>query len=498
MKNNISLSLKKTLRIALPCLALSLFAVSCSEDDSATLPESTTIGKTISFTAVASELTEDYATRVGLDKDRIPSSDLTPEPVIWLEGDKFAFNFVKYGETTGQVIEFTATDITKGGLACTMTADINLENGLYQVYVLTPNTSGAFQGDAVSGTVIDLRGQSQPGGTDDYSNLSDYYYQSAYTIFEIKDNEIITGSTNLKFTGLTSMLRYQITSDLSNPVTVKKIKISHLGTSESQFYTRGYFDPSSGSSIIPAGSPVSALSMLTEQPLNPSSVFNAYMTLIPTPGFASDNLNQLSATVYFDMGGNLYKRVWSWDATLISNNGTFPVASRYMFDLTLKPDQYVEAEESELVDIVEDELPGGDYDPEPCESCLKRNGFEFSKMHVNPNADIFYIDGMPFVRPGSTISPCPTGWQNASFSDFGLEGMNSSQVHAAIFGYGFWGFYSTAGTIHYPEYFFMPNLPDGPASHFELGGFLISQNTLNKILHLVEGFRVICRRPVSD
>ena len=360
MKNNIFLSLKKTLRIALPCLALSLFAVSCSEDDSATLPESTTIGKTISLTAVVSEISEDYATRVGLDKDEISSSDLAPEPIIWLLGDKFAYNFVKYGEATGQVIEFTVTDITKGGLACTMTADnIDLENGLYQVYVLTPNTSGAFQGNAVAETVIDLRGQSQPGGTTNYSNLSDYYYQSAYTILEIKDNEIITGNTNLKFTALISMLRYQITSDLINPVTVKKIKISHLGTSESQFYTRGYFDPSSGGSITPVGSPVSALSMLTEQQLNESSVFNAYMTLIPTPGFASGNLNQLSATVYFDMGGNLYKRVWDWNATLISDNGTFPVASRYMFDLTLRPDQYVEAEESELADIVEDELPGG-------------------------------------------------------------------------------------------------------------------------------------------
>ena len=355
MKHNISLSLKTTLLTALPCLALSLFAVSCSDDDSAV----TTKGKTISFTAVAPEVT-DFTTRIGLDEANLPSSNTDPEPLIWLDGDKLAFNFVKPGQTTGQVFEYTASNVRNGGLACDFRTDqeMNLEDGLYQVYVVGPSIATTFQGGALSGTSIDLRGQSQPGVTANYRNLTDYYYYSSYTILEIRDNKVVTGSTSLTFSGLTSMLRYKITNILPNEVGVKKIKISHAGTSESQFYTRGSFDPSSGSSIVPTSSPVSALSLATDRSLPQSSVFNAYMTLLPTEGFASGS-NQLSATVYFYIGGDLYKRVWDWNATLVSNNGTFPADSRFMFDLTLRPGEYVSADPSELLDLEEEELPGG-------------------------------------------------------------------------------------------------------------------------------------------
>ena len=428
MKHNISLSLKKALRIALPCLALSLFSVSCSSDDSMVLPEKTTIGKTISFTAVASELTEDYSTRVGLDGTNLPSSNLAPEPIIWLVGDKFAFNFVKYGEATGQVIEYTASAVWNGGLYCSMTPgqDMDLENGLYQVYVLTPNTSGTFQGNAVSGTVIDLRGQSQPNGTSDYSNLSDYYYQSAYTILEIKDNEVVTGSTNLKFTGLTSMLRYQVTSNLANEVTVKKIKIDHAGDSPYQFHTRGYFDPSTGTSVVPAGSAIPTLSITTDESLEPSSAFNAYMTLLPTEGFASGDYNLLSVTVYFYQGSVLYKRTWDWNASAISNNGTFPVESRYMFDLTLRPTEISLANPNDLEDLEEEELTDnedGDIYSDGDNQYVYYNGQAVKIISIN---DVYYtlenfnqpyggavlhtFDG--FYRFDSLDSPfiCPPGW----------------------------------------------------------------------------------------
>jgi len=350
MKHNISSSLKTTLFTALPFLTLSLFAVSCSNDESAVIPEKTTEGKAISFTAVAPEIT-DYTTRIGLDETNLPSSDIAPEPLIWLDGDKLAFNFVKYGEPNGQVIEYTATNIGNGGFSCDFRTDqeMNLENGLYQVYVVGPSVATTFQGGVVSGTAIDLRGQSQPGVTANYRNLTDYFYYSAYTILEIRDNKVVYGSTALTFSGLTSMLRYQITNTLPNEVGVKKIKISHFGTSDSQFYTQGSFDPSSGSSIVPTSLPVSALSLATDRSLPQSSVFNAYMTMIPTSGFTG-GLNQLSATIYFYIGGDLKKRVWDWPATSVSNNGTFPADSRFMFNLTLRPGEYVSADPSELLD----------------------------------------------------------------------------------------------------------------------------------------------------
>ena len=446
MNNNIFLSLKTTLRIALPCLALSLFAVSCSNDESVVFPESTTKGKTISFTAEASELTENYSTRVGLDIGKIPPSELAPEPIIWLLGDKFAVNFVKYGEATGQVIEFTATSVSKGGLAVTMTAEIDLENGLYQAYVVTPNTSGTFQGGAVSGTLIDLRGQSQPGATTNYSNLSDYYYQSAYTIFEIKDNEIVTGSTNFTFTALNSMLRYQITSELANDVTVKKIKIDHSTASTNLFYTRGYFDPATGSSVVPAGSPIPTLSVATDELLEPSSSFNAYMTLLPTEGFLGDDSKLLSVTVYFYQGAQLWKRAWTWPANLISNNLAFPARSRYMFDLTLRTSEISLADPNELNDLEEEELLGdGDTDNnfDPAYSTVFEN-YLYSVTAVNPDIiPTAVVDNIPYYPKSTILQACANGWSYPSASD-GYELKTKPEFFAAISSFTF-GYYGTTG-----------------------------------------------------
>ena len=411
MKHNISLSLKTTLLTALPCLALSLFAVSCSDDESAVVSGETATGKIISFTAVAPEVT-DYTTRIGLDETNLPSSGADPEPIIWLEGDKIAFNFVKYGEPTGQVIEYTASNVRNGGLSCDFRTDqeMDLENGLYRVYVVGPSIATTFQGGAVSGTAIDLRGQSQPGVTANYRNLSDYYYQHAYTILEIEDNEVVEGSTNLTFKGLTSMLRYRITSELTSNVQVVRIKFSHLGTSESQFYTRGTFDPSSDSSIETVGNPVSSLGLTTAHQLGSNSQFNAYMTLIPTAGFASGNSDQLSATVYFYLGGVLYKRVWSWGAPSVSNNGKFLVSSRTLFSLTLRPGEYVSADLSELLDEEEDDSTQP-TDPElEGYELLEYDGYYFTPSHYMSDKTGSPIQNWTQLTKHFSDDDCPAGW----------------------------------------------------------------------------------------
>jgi hypothetical protein len=367
MKYNISSSLKTTLLAALPCLALSLFAVSCSDDDSAVVQEKTTKGKTISFTSAAPKIT-DYTTRIGLDVDRIPSSGNDPEPEIWLDGDALAFNFVKYGQQTGRVIKFT---VSTAGAAYRWTTDevLDLDDGLYEVYVLGPNLPTTFQGGALSGTTIDLRGQSQPENVESYKNLTDYYYQHAFTVLRLEDNAITWGSTHLTFTSLTSLLRYRITNYLSTPIEVVKINIS-VDSPNSQFYTRGAFDPSAVSSIVPTVPSVSTLGLTTNGELAPydsqialeEQQLNAYMTLIPTEGYASPT--NFTVTVYFYIGNALHKRINTYDSfSGLGNNGRFPAGSRFLFGIGIRNDQYVEAEESELADIVEDELPGGDDSP---------------------------------------------------------------------------------------------------------------------------------------
>ena len=355
MKYNISLSLKTTMLAALPCLALSLFAVSCSDDDSAVVPEKTTKGKTISFTVAAPQIT-DITTRIGLDENNLPSSGNDSEPVIWLENDVLAFNFVKHGATTGLVVPYTISNYTPGQSSYELTTDqeIDLEDGLYEVYVVGPGTENStFKGGAVSGTTIDMRGQDQPEVTDYYRNLTNYYYQHAYTLVKIVDNEVVEGSQNIQFKGLTSMIRYRITNNFSNAIKVVKINISNNDEESGQFYTRGTFDPSSvDKSIQPAGTPVSTLGLKTSQGLNPTEQFNAYMSLIPTAGV--DPSTPFTVSVYFTINNILYKKVWNVTASVL-HNGNYPAGGRWLQNLNLTGD-YENARLEELDDLEEDDL----------------------------------------------------------------------------------------------------------------------------------------------
>ena len=355
MKNNISLSLKTTLLAALPCLALSLFAVSCSDDDSAVVPGKTTKGKTISFTVAAPQIT-DIATRIGLDENNLPSSGNDSEPVIWLENDVLAFNFVKHGETTGLVVPYKISNYTLGQSSYELTTDqeIDLEDGLYEVYVVGPGIENStFKGGAISGTTIDMRGQDQPEVTNYYKNLTNYYYQHAYTLVKIVDNEVVEGSQNIQLKGLTSMIRYRITNNFSNAIKVVKINISNNDEESRQFYTKGTFDPSSvNKSIQPAGTPVSTLGLKTSQGLNPTEQFNAYLSLIPTAGVEPST--PFTVAVYFTINNILYKKVWNVTAAVL-HNGNYPAGGRWLQNLNLTGD-YENARLEELDDLEEDDL----------------------------------------------------------------------------------------------------------------------------------------------
>jgi hypothetical protein len=405
--------------MALPCLALSLCVSSCSEDDSAVLNDKATKGETITFTAKVPVIT-DYSTRMGVDKDNLATSNSQAEPLIWLLDDRIAFNFVKYGETTGQVVEYVVADLVDGGVYCRMDPlddNLDLEDGLYQVYVISPNLPTTFPGGAIAGTTIDMTGQIQSGGTTDFGHLADYHYQNAYTVLEIKNNEVFAGSTSLNFTNLTSLIRYHVINSFGYDVTVVNIKVGFDDKSRSPFYTKGRFDlPSDAPAIQPAGSShVSTIGMTTAQPLAHGDNFDAFMALIPTEEVLSSS--RITYTIFFTKSdGHLYKKVWSNLPVSYLNNGDIPAGTRYMQELTLQG-THETADASELVDEVEEEL--GDPEPDPDQPDIPSlEGypvFQYKGYYYTPSlylADKLSSNLSPYTQLTNDIGPsvCPDGW----------------------------------------------------------------------------------------
>ena len=353
-------SLKRTLFSALPCLALSLFAVSCSDDDSALVTDKATKGKTLSFTATAPDVTE-YATRIGFDEYNLTATGDEREIVIWHEGEEAAFNFIEYGESVGNVYAFTVSPKSNPAEAVFTPVpvlnsetneyeELTVPDGLYEVHVVSPGLEPGvktFTGDDVAATTIDLRGQYQPAITNNYKNLGDYHYQYAYTLAKVEDGVVVQGS-GLRFTALTSLIRYRITNNLGVQLHVAKINVSYDEISQSPFYTRGTFDPLTAIAIQPVGEPVSTLGLRTDKTLAQGGQFNAFLSLIPTA--ANNPSAAITYTVFFYKDGDsqLYKKVWNVTAANLAN-GNLTAGGRWLQGLTLQG-TYETANPSELAD----------------------------------------------------------------------------------------------------------------------------------------------------
>jgi len=391
------LKLKMALRIALPCLALSVLMPACSNDD---VTEDVVVDNTVSsglvFKASFPALEDDASTRLGINEDLIPLNPNITEPLIWIEGEKFSFNFVKGG--VGQVVEYVITSVADKGRSCVMepVAAPTLANGEYTVYVVTPHSDFNFIEGSSTSCLINLSGQSQPASVDNYANLSNYLYAYAQTTIEVAGNDIVS-SNSLSFDLATSLLRFNVTNATGDDATITNITISHTGTTP-QFRTSGVFNPTTGT-FSGSGS-ASSLSLPTAKTLSDGGAFDAYLSIIPTAGFENATEKISIRVDYTDAGGETTHKEWEWSVNEFSSSdpyAAFNASGRFLFTLKLGDGQ------------------GGDPNdpmpfPNPNEIIIGKYGFTWDQVNADADVSLVNEDGLWLNGYQNLITSCPSGY----------------------------------------------------------------------------------------
>ena len=392
------LKLKMALRIALPCLALSVLMPACSNDD---VTEDVVVDNTVSsglvFKASFPALEDDASTRLGINEDLIPLNPNITEPLIWIEGEKFSFNFVKGG--VGQVVEYVITSVADKGRSCVMepVAAPTLVNGEYTVYVVTPHSDFNFIEGSSTSCLINLSGQSQPASVDNYANLSNYLYAYAQTTIEVAGNDIV-GSNSLSFDLATSLLRFNVTNATGDDATITNITISHTGTTP-QFRTSGVFNPTTGT-FSGSGS-ASSLSLPTAKTLSDGDAFDAYLSIIPTAGFENATEKISIRVDYTDADGETTHKDWEWSVNEFSSSdpyAAFNASGRFLFTLKLG-----------------DGLGGDPNDPmpfpNPNEITMGNYGVTWNQVNDQSKIQVNNQHGI-FLYMNDVLSSCPIGYYN--------------------------------------------------------------------------------------
>jgi hypothetical protein len=427
---------KMVLRIALPCLALSVIMSACSNDD---ITEDMVVGDSLStglvFNASFPALEDgNPSTRVGLNESLIPINPNITEPLIWIAGDKLSFNFVANG-TVGQVIEYEVTNVGSRGRSCSLrpVSSTTLADGTYTVYAVTPHSTNNFLSGLINLCNVDLSGQSQPEVVDSYKNLSNYLYVYAKTTVVIQNGAIISGGNNLSFAIATSLLRFNVTNATGEEVTVDKITVSQTGSAPAQFYTYRQFDPTSSTALFSGGgSGVSSLTLETDKPLSDGGKFDAYLSIFPTEGFSSVDDNKISIRVDYIADGENKHKDFEWSVSAFSSSApyaAFRASARFLFNLNLM-DENSENEQGDYDNLTFTPIEYGDYYFTP-------------NSYISTKSNHKIISGIYFLHSNAIDDDfCPVGWSLVTHANYIHKLTNSeiislfSTIHLAM-GYAF-------------------------------------------------------------
>jgi len=412
MKLENLLKVNKILRIALPCLTIGLFFSSCSNDELSDTSNQTTDVSGLMFTATAPTASNDYSTRLGIDDNSVTADRNNPEQFIWLDGDKVTFYFKAVRDGVDQKIEYKAINISEDGKACDMApvGSATIANGFYKVYALTPGSNNNFLADGINGTKIDLRNQSYPNGAENHSYLRDYMYNYATTVVQIHGNSVVSGSIEMPFRNITSLLRFRVTNSTGADVTVKNISISYSGD---QLFDQGVFapaDPVGNHTITAAGTAQkNSMSLATDKSLTKDGYFDSYMVIFPTAGFTSPSSNDkvIVKVDYLDKNGDAQSKEWE----IAKNNSNFKHTTENSY-LTFQAN----ARTYLGFGLDQVQIP---LVPTPIYTVY--DGYEYSSNVVADGVEyITYAQGV-FVKLPQISKACPIGWSHITSSMFSSE-----------------------------------------------------------------------------
>jgi hypothetical protein len=476
MKLENLLKVDKVLRIALPCLAIGLFFSSCSNDELSETSNQTADVSGLTFTATAPTASNEYSTRLGIDDNSVTEDRNNPEQFIWLDGDKVTFYFKAVSGGVDQKIEYKAVNISEDGKACDMAPveGATLANGFYKVYALTPGSSDNFL-NGIDGTKIDLSNQSYPNGAENHSYLRDYMYNYATTVVQIHGNSVVSGSIEMPFRNITSLLRFRVTNSTGADVTVKNISISYSGD---QLFDQGVFtpaDPVGNHTITAAGtSQKNSMSLATDKSLSKDGYFDSYMVVFPTAGFTSPSSNDKVTVIvdYLDKNGNDQSKRWE----IPMNTSNFKHATDNSY-LTFK------ANSRTYLGFGLDHVQ---VPPAPTKEYTVYNGYEYSSDAVADGVPYVAFSHGLYVTHGELLSACPTGWSLVTFDQF-----NSKSARQSFYG---------AMPLDFRGYAMKDNT-------YATVGIALRQNN-NYVQHIFSDgstvqtnnllYRPICRRSISN
>ena len=425
------LSLRKVLHIAMPCLALSLLMASCSnEEATGASNEITSPATNLTLTATVPVAKQSFSTRIGIDDDKIVNNANADEPYVWLEGEKLTLYWKNlHDPSADKVIEFVVSGVTGDRQGCTMKPvdpQEEILDGFYKIHSLSPHTELNFVNGELTAT-IDLGNRNQPSDAVDHSYLSDKMYQYATTVVQVHDGAVISGTTNLPFEFITSLMRVRVVNNTGLSINVSKVKLYYSTEDNPQFYSKGIFTANEfvGAHSYEAvpGATLNDLSITTSKELAKDESFNVYMSFFPTAGYmqgSAETLNMVVEYVVNEIEGDLIREVSVNHASF--KKGTtflsFEGGDRHLLTLTINTE----------------DLPDGAIPPPPASNFVQHNGYEYTYNQVSDISLIKHTSGQyVYVAYGALEIACPAGFVPLNLTDLlPLSVAERSELYQAL------------------------------------------------------------------
>ena len=337
------LSIKRALRVALPCLASCVLLSACSNEGSEMNPDdlTPTAPSSIRFTASAPLASETKTTRIGIDSNNKP--DVTSdsdwdreEPVIWLKGDAVSVFFAPKGGGEAIHAKFLVDDesISSDGKSAELVSDSNFDpsalDGEYTIYAFSPYAST----NSLNNITLDLSNQSQAINADatNYSHLGNTASMRANggRVSFTKGN-LTDGEHNLYFTNLTVLLRFHIKNGTGDPINVTGISLTHpsMGVKSTyDLYNQSSTESEKGSPYNLAIGGSSGYRLLAD------ASFDAYMSAFPTH---IDQLysGDLKLSISVADGESFDYEINASSIAMSDDRDEFTVGTRFLFDIIL-------------------------------------------------------------------------------------------------------------------------------------------------------------------